>query len=59
MYEQGGQLTNLEVIDSATAPDNNKILEAISRINFQPVVSVVDIVNTQSNITQVKDIAGI
>ncbi|QIK55047.1 hypothetical protein G7051_12130 [Dysgonomonas sp. HDW5B] len=58
MYEQGGQLTNLEVIDSATAPDNNKILEAISRINFQPVVSVVDIANTQSSIAQVKDIAG-
>lgn len=58
MYEQGGQLTNLEVIDSTTAPDNNKILEAISRINFQPVVSVVDIVNTQNSITQVKDIAG-
>ncbi len=58
MYEQGGQLTNLEVIDSATAPDSNKILEAISRINFQPVVSVVDIANTQSSITQVKDIAG-
>lgn len=59
MYEQGGQLTNLEVIDSATAPDSNKILEAISRINFQPVVSVVDIANTQNSITQVKDIAGI
>lgn len=58
MYEQGGQLTNLEVIDSTTAPDSNKILEAISRINFQPVVSVVDIANTQSSITQVKDIAG-
>ncbi len=58
MYEQGGQLTNLEVIDSATAPDNNKILEAISRINFQPVVSVVDIANTQSSIAQVKDMAG-
>lgn len=58
MYEQGGQLTNLEVIDSTTAPDNNKILEAISRINFQPVVSVVDIANTQSSIAQVKDIAG-
>lgn len=58
MYEQGGQLTNLEVIDSTTAPDNNKILEAISRINFQPVVSVVDIANTQSSITQVKDITG-
>lgn len=59
MYEQGGQLTNLEVIDSATAPDSNKILEAISRINFQPVVSVVDITNTQNTITQVKDIVGI
>nr|WP_297162780.1 hypothetical protein [uncultured Dysgonomonas sp.] len=58
MYEQGGQLTNLEVIDSTTAPDSNKILEAISRINFQPVVSVVDIANTQSSIAQVKDIAG-
>ncbi len=59
LYEQGGQLTNLEVIDSATAPDSNKILDAISRINFQPVVSVVDIANTQHNITQVKDIAGV
>ncbi len=59
MYEEGGQLTNLEVIDSATVPDSDKILEAISRINFQPVVSVVDIANTQNSITQIKDIAGI
>lgn len=59
MYEAGGQLTNLEVIDSATAPDSDKVLEAISRINFQPVVSVVDIANTQSSIVQVKDIAGV
>lgn len=59
MYEEGGQLTNLEVIDSATAPDSNKILDAISRINFQPVVSVVDIANTQSGMVQVKDIVGI
>lgn len=59
MYEQGGQLTNLELVDSATAPDNSKILEAISQINFQPVVSVVDIASAQSNITHVKDIAGV
>ena len=59
MYEEGGQLTNLEVIDSATAPDSNKILEAISQINFRPVVSVVDIATTQNNIVQIKDIVGV
>lgn len=59
IYQQGGQLTNLEVISEVTAPDNNKLLDAISRINFRPVVSVVDIINTQNSITQVKDIAGV
>lgn len=58
MYEAGGQLTNLEVIDSNTINDTNKILEAISRINFSPVVSVVDIANVQNNITTIKEIAG-
>lgn len=59
MYEQGGQLTNLDVVNSATAPDSNRVLEAISKINFQPVVSVVDIADAQNNIAQVKDIAGV
>jgi hypothetical protein len=58
MYEDGGKLTNLEVIDSITAPTDDKILDAIARINFRPVVSVVDISNAQNRVTQIKDIAG-
>lgn len=59
MYEEGGRLTNLDVINTAAAPDNDKILEAIAQINFKPVVSVVDIANVQQSITDVKDIAGL
>ena len=58
MYEQGGMLTNLEVVDSISSPDNDRILEAISQINFKPVVSVVDITSAQNNLSEVKDIAG-
>lgn len=59
MFDEGGQLTNLEVVSAASAPDGNKVLEAISRINFRPVVSVVDIATAQTNVVQVKDIAGV
>lgn len=58
MYEQGGLLANLEVVDSVNAPENDKILDAISKINFKPVVSVVDITAAQDNLSEVKDIAG-
>lgn len=59
MFEEGGQLTNIDTVSSVTAPDNDKILDAISRINFRPVVSVVDIVTAQNSVTNVKDIAGV
>lgn len=55
IYESGGQLTNLEVVDAATAPETDKILEAISKINFRPVVSVVDIANVQSTMVSIQD----
>lgn len=58
MFQEGGMLTNLEVVDNIKTPDNEKILNAISQINFQPVVSVVDIASAQDNLSQVKDIAG-
>ncbi|SHG13623.1 hypothetical protein [Dysgonomonas macrotermitis] len=59
MYEEGGQLTNLEMVGSVTAPDNDKILEAISRIDFRPVVSVVDIASAQRSVTTVQSSVGI
>lgn len=58
MYESGGQLTNLDVIDSSTVTDTSKILDAIAKINFKPVVSVVDIATAQNNVTSIKEIAG-
>lgn len=54
IYESGGQLTNLEVVDSATAPEINKILDAISNIDFRPVVSVTDIADAQRTMVSVE-----
>ncbi len=60
MYEDGGMLTNLSAMEEASVQSANvKILDAIGNINFRPVVSVVDIVNAQNSIVQVKDIAGV
>lgn len=59
MYEDGGQLTNLEVVNSVVTPDSDKILDAISQINFRPIVSVVDIANAQQQVTTVREIAGV
>nr|WP_288210374.1 hypothetical protein [uncultured Dysgonomonas sp.] len=54
IYESGGQLTNLEVVDSVTAPEINKILDAISNIDFRPVVSVTDIADAQRTMVSVE-----
>jgi hypothetical protein len=59
LYENGGQLTNLDVVGSlSSSTGEERLLEAISRINFSPVVSVVDIMNVQQSVTQVKELAG-
>lgn len=58
MYEDGGKLTNLETIGSVTAAADSKVIEAISQINFRPVVSVVDISNAQNKLTEIREIAG-
>ncbi|MDR1809816.1 MAG: hypothetical protein LBR34_05360 [Prevotella sp.] len=59
MYENGGQLTNLNVVGGlASSGAEDRLLEAINRINFNPVVSVVDIMNVQQSMTQVKELAG-
>jgi len=60
MLEEGGQLTNLNVISGFTTQSaEDKMLDAISKINFRPVVSVVDITNAQETIASVKQIAGV
>lgn len=60
MYEDGGILTDLTTIDNASTQSvDTKILEAISQINFRPIVSVVDINNAQRTISEVKDVAGV
>lgn len=59
MYETGGQLTNLEVVDAASSPEINKILETISKIDFRPVVSVVDIADAQRTMVSVQNSANI
>lgn len=59
MYEDGGQLTNLDVAGNAVSTINeDKILDAISKINFRPVVSVVDIANAQDTVSEIKQIVG-
>ncbi|GAB6013169.1 hypothetical protein [Viscerimonas tarda] len=59
MYEEGGRLTNLNVVGNTASPAvEDRLLEAIERINFRPVVSVVDITNAQRSVAQVKDMAG-
>jgi len=59
IYEEGGVLTNLETVgNAASATIDERVIEAIGRINFRPVVSVVDIVNAQNSVARVKDIAG-
>jgi hypothetical protein len=59
LYENGGQLINLEAVGSlSSSTGEERLLEAINRINFSPVVSVVDIMNMQQSVTRVKELAG-
>jgi hypothetical protein len=59
-YENGGQLTNMETVGSLSATANDdRLLQALNRINFNPVVSVVDITNAQQSVAYVKELAGI
>jgi len=59
MYEDGGILTDLDAASGASSQQmNEKILEAIGRINFKPVVSVVDITNAQQTITGLQKSVG-
>lgn len=60
MFEDGGQLTDLDVAAEASAQQTNeKLLAAIQNINFKPVVSVVDIIDAQRTVSSVENIAGI
>lgn len=52
MFESGGELPSGDSLDTY---GDNAVLRAIESINFQPVVSVVDIANVQQSMTQVTD----
>jgi hypothetical protein len=59
LYENGGQLINMDVAGSlSSSSGDDRLLEAIGRIRFNPVVSVVDIINAQQTVTQMKELAG-
>lgn len=57
MFADGGQMVNLDNVPNQNI-NNDAILNAISRIDFNPVVSVVDIANAQNQLTTVNDMAG-
>ena len=52
MFAEGGQLPAEDAMDTY---GDNAVLRAIESINFQPVVSVVDIANVQQSMTQVTE----
>lgn len=56
-YESGGQLANLDTVGAATSTDN-RILDALNNINFQPSVSVKEIQDVQNRMTSVRELAG-
>ena len=62
--DAAGPLALSDVVGaSVSAPESvqaqdNRILEAIEAINLRPVVSVVDINDAQSNLTEVQDLSG-
>ena len=47
-----------EIAFTRTSTAEERLLNAIEKINLSPVVSVVDIIDTQKNITSVRDMAG-
>jgi len=52
MFASGGELPAQQSLETY---DNDRVARAIESINFQPVVSVVDIANVQHNMTQVTE----
>ena len=58
-FANGGTL-NFDKVDETlrTSADTNKLLNAIENIDFEPVVSVVDINRVNSRLTKVKSLAG-
>lgn len=56
-YEDGGQIGAITNISSPTS-SNEELLNALNNINFSPVVSVVDIIDTSQQVTSVRDMAG-
>lgn len=56
MYEDGGQLVNLEQISVQSNED--KILDAIAAIDFKPSVAVTEIENVSKNMVDIKELAG-
>lgn len=58
-YANGGRLDTVNTVQSVQATsDVAAISELIRQINFEPVVSVVDINKKQRNLTKVVDLAG-
>lgn len=57
MFADGGQMVNLDNVPNQNI-NNDAILNAINKIDFNPVVSVVDIANAQKQLTTVNDMAG-
>lgn len=56
MFEDGGQMDISNI--SSPSSSNDEILNAINSINFNPVVSVVDIIDGTEQVTSVRDSAG-
>ena len=58
-YANGGEL-NYQQIDSSMRANNQgaQMMNALSNLNFQPVVQVVDIEKGMSNLTRVRSLAG-
>ncbi|MDR2950708.1 MAG: hypothetical protein LBV71_16090 [Prevotella sp.] len=57
MFADGGQM-DISNISNSSGTNNDAILNALSGINFSPVVSVVDIIDSTAQVTSVRDSAG-
>lgn len=51
-------LPYLGVNFASDSPEDDPLLEALSNINIRPVVSVVDITDAQTQVTDIQDLAG-
>lgn len=58
MFENGGQMPVITSTSNVTREDLQTVVDSIQGINIQPVVSVVDINNAQSDMVRVNDSFG-